>query len=179
MNASRQQGPFRGRSLLVGWLYADLLLVLMLAALGGVLTKDEEPPVCPVCEEPVETGLRTEPVSVFVGVDAAALRAGDEAAEQTFREEFRDNLEGILRQEFPDEQVQVGMSLTWADGVTVDQAQFTAGKANDQVEIAATEYPYVGFVMRKAVPPRAFANLSMDPDTIEFELYVLQGVTPE
>jgi hypothetical protein len=166
------------RSHLVGWLYADLLLVLLIAALSGVATHQPDDSDVSVSAsaspspEPTKdvATLDRDPITLSVKVDSADLLAGSKRVEATFRRDFSEAFARELAARGIDQdEARIGFDLTFGYNQRLGVAQDVAEAANRQARRAE----------RKALADAAFRGYGStrsaeDPDHVTFELFLLR-----
>lgn len=170
------------RSLLVGWLYADLLLVLLIASLSGmVMLSVTDPPSpatspapSPSAPRDPDPGLDTEPIELSIDVDSSALVQGSEtvrkAVRKGFRRDFRDAVRSALQDRGLDpEQARIGFVITFGYNTNMARARDVSREANRQARLAEPD-------MMNPASVKSYGNISAyeDPDQVTFELFLLR-----
>lgn len=156
------------RPLLLGWLYADLLLVLFIAAMGNVTAPAE--PARAVREAPAPAkapeGLDPQPITLTVRVDRDRLADGDPAVRRAFDRRVSRRLESAIRERdgLTVRDARVGLAITFGYDRSLGRAQEVARAANRAAERAQ---------------PRLFGNAvvksygSLRPgDRVTYEIYL-------
>lgn len=131
----------RIRTLLLGWLYADLLLVLFIAAMGNISAPDE--PAAPVNARPEPTpstapgprGLDPEPISFSVHVDRDRLLDEDGREQRALGRRVSRRLDGLIEQRARRDgadphAMRVGLSITFGFDRSLGRAQQVARTSN-------------------------------------------------
>lgn len=171
------------RSALIGWLYADLLVVLFIAALGGSTSQSRpEPTQTPTPEptvtvtvtatpaaKPEEPSLMREPLKFAISVDSRDLRAGEGKTKAAFRKHFSQEIRKAAKaRNLKPDNLRIGLSLTFGYNPNLALAQATSETAN---KLAAKQEPTM---WQDSVPPKSYGNTDPreNPDQVSFEIYI-------
>lgn len=165
------------RSLVMGWLYADLLLVLLIASLAGMAVtsgagSQQAPVPAPSADgEAVPRGLDVDPVTMSIKVDADGLLRGRDSVERRFRKDFSKEWERELakREIDPDDAV-IGFAITFGYDKVLGRAQDIARSANAQASKAEP-----AAFRSSALKNYGNTSAKEDPDHVTFEIYLLVG----
>lgn len=160
------------RSLLVGWLYADLLLVLLIAALGGISLPGSDRPSAE--REPSASahpeGLDPTPLLLSIEVDSLDLLHGRRAVERRFRQDFSAELGSALAERgLSIDESRVGFAITFGFNRQIETAQRIAAAANEQARVAQ-ERALLGATMK------SYGNRGSreDPNHVTFEIFLVR-----
>lgn len=160
----------RERSLLVGWLYADLLLVLLIAALGGISLPSGQSGAVESSADAHPQGLDPNPLMLSVKVDSLDLLHGRRATERRFRRDFSQALGSALAERGRSiDGSRVGFAITFGFNRQIETAQRIAVAANEQAR-AAQEQALQGATMKN------YGNRGSreDPNHVTFEIFLVR-----
>lgn len=182
----------RLRVLMIGWLYADLMLVLLIAAMGNVRAQPERPTPTPTRSSPSPTptptptkptptptptkppklGLNPDPITFTVPVPRQRLLDGDANTKRNLQRRVDRKLEQrvyktLRRQGIPESRARVGLMITFGFHNDLDQAQDIASRAN---RLAKQTEPSL---FRKSAIIKSYGSTT-PADKVSFEIYVYQ-----
>ncbi|MGB8021918.1 MAG: hypothetical protein WCF04_11870 [Candidatus Nanopelagicales bacterium] len=159
------------RSLLMGWLYADLLLVLLIAALGGIsLPGSERPGSERESSDAHPQGLDPNPLLLSIDVDSLDLLHGRRAVERRFQRDFSVELTSALAERgLSIDESRVGFAITFGFNRQIGTAQRIAAAANEQARVAQ-ERALQGATMKD------YGNRGAreDPNHVTFEIFLVR-----
>lgn len=177
----------RLRALMIGWLYADLMLVLLIAAMGNVKAEPERPSPTPTRSSPSPTpkkpsptpaptkppkaGLDPEPITFTVPVQRQRLLDGDANTERSLQRRVERKLEQKVykrlgRQGIPEARARVGLMITFGFDNNLGQAQQVARRANRLTKQAEPS------LFRKSIV-KSYGSTN-PANKVDFEVYVYQ-----
>jgi hypothetical protein len=159
------------RSLLLGWLYADLLLVLFIAAMGNVTAPAETARAIEKTPAPAPQpkGLDPKPITLTVRVDRDRLADGNAAVQRAFARRVSRRLESAIRDrdDLTGREARVGLSITFGYDRSLGRAQEVAREAN---RVAKRAQPRL---FRNAVV-KSYGSLSPG-DRVTYEIYLYRA----
>lgn len=167
--------PTPGKAMLAGWLYADLLVVLLIAALGGVaVAGSSQPATGPSASaatqeaEAHESTLVRKPIKLVIAVDAGGLRAGESSEASRFRRKFSSAIRKAAEKRNIDPgELRIGVSLTFGYDRDLATAMDTATAANREAARAEPD-------MWRGAVVKDYGNtrIDMPSNRVSFEIYV-------
>jgi hypothetical protein len=150
-----------------GWLFADLMLALVMAFLvANTVGRPPDPPPVETPEPPAPVPapvLDLEPVTVRLVVDAAGLHRGDPAAVEAVRAQLRGDPRLASRR--------AGLVLSF--GGAKDDNHARAIQAATDVAMVMAGLGDEGYVFKGAVH-RPFLALNEPADIVEVDVYVFE-----